>query len=207
MKIGILSLVAVVLSWSTPAVGQQGSAKTRTKPVMYKCVDANGKTHYSDKTRPDCNGGLEMSRSGRVLEKPPQEKTPAGDSKVLALKSSNRAEQERVDRALMATYTTEGEIETARDRSLAIPLQGIKTTEARLGRAHNSMNDLKREADALASQKKPLPSTLTEEVELKQKEIAALESELAQRRTNAEDIRARFNRDQARFRELRAGVQ
>jgi hypothetical protein len=174
------------------------------RPVMFKCVDAKGKTYYSDKMLPNCAKGTELTSSGRVIEKPPV-KVAAVDPKAAELKPAVSADQERRDRALMATYTTEEEIDAARERTLALPMQGIKTAEARLARANSNLGELKKEAEALTAKNKPLPTQLSDDLAMREREVAMLESELAQRRTNVDEIRARYESDKVRFHELKDG--
>jgi len=127
---------------------------------MYKCVDAAGKVYYSDKVNPDCGQGTELNRQGVVIKKKdpakpgqPAKSEPAKNEPTAAATKA-AMEQERRDRALMATYTTEQEIDAARDRSLAIPAQGTKTVEAKLEKANNQLGELKKQADTLAAAKK-----------------------------------------------------
>ena len=103
----------------------------------------------------------------------------------------------------MATYTTEEEIDASRDRSLAIPAQGMKTIESKLDKVDQQLTELKKQADALATQKKPLPAHLLEEVNASQKEVSGLEADLAQRKAQSDSIRAKFEADKQRFRELK----
>ena len=168
---------------------------------MYKCVDAAGKAYYSDKMNPDCAEGKELNKQGVEMKKNvtkpgvPAQADPAEPSK-------SAKEQERRDRALMATYTSEEEIDAARDRSLAIPAQGTKSTEAKLEKINEQLTDLKKQADTLATQKKPLPPRLLDDVAAAQKNIAVLEADLAQRKAQSEAIRAKFGADKQRFYEL-----
>lgn len=165
---------------------------------MYKCVDAKGKSYYSDKMNPDCAKGTELNRHGVVMPKREVDK-PAKPSP--APKSAN--EQARRDRALMATYTTEEEIDAARDRTLVIPLQGAKSIESKLEKANRQLTDLKDQADAIASQKKALPAHLLEDINGNQRKITALEASLEQRKSQSDAIRLRFEADKQRFRELK----
>ncbi len=193
------SLIVLAGLWAVasvlPAQAQTAGAR------MYKCVDAQGKAYYSDKMNPDCAQGSELNRQGVVMQKPEAAKPvkPAGGQ--AAPRSSQ--DQKRRDRALMATYTTEAEIDAARERSLTIPLQGEKTIESKLEKANRQLTDLKTQADGLASQKKPLPASLLEEINGQQKKIAALEADLAQRKSQSGAIRSRFETDKQRFRELK----
>jgi chromosome segregation ATPase len=163
---------------------------------MYKCVDRAGNVYYSDKMNPDCAQGTELNRQGVTVKKKEIAKSPQPE----APKSS--AESERRDRSLLATYTTEEEIDAARDRTLAIPLQGTKTAENKLEKIQTQLGELKTQADALATQKKPLPASLLEEVNANQKKISVLEADLAQRKAQLNSIRARYESDKQRFREL-----
>lgn len=181
-----------------PAQAQDKGAR------MYKCVDAAGKVYYSDKINPDCGQGTELNRQGVEMKKKDAAKPgqPA-KSEPAATTAKAAMEQERRDRALMATYTTEQEIDAARDRSLAIPVQGTKAIETKLEKANKHLSELKSQADTLASQKKPLPAHLLEDVSTSQKEIAGLEAELVKRKSQSDAISAKFEADKKRFRELK----
>lgn len=197
----ITCLIAGALA--LPAQAQQGNTR------MYKCIDSAGKVYYSDKMNPDCGQSSELNRQGVVMKKKEVAK-PAQPPKAdpVAATSKNAKEQERRDRALMATYTTEEEIDATRDRSLAIPAQGMKTVESKLDKVNRQLTELKKQADALATQKKPLPAHLLEDVNASQKEVTGLEADLAQRKAQSDSIRARFEADKQRFRELKgAGPQ
>ena len=170
---------------------------------MYKCVDAAGKAYYSDKLNPDCGQGKELNKQGVEMKKKEVTKPGVPAKGDPAEPSKTAKEQERRDRALMATYTSEEEIDAARDRSLAIPAQGTKTVEAKLDKVNQQLTELKKQADALAAQKKPLPAHLLDDVSASQKEIAALEADRAQRKVQSDSIRARYEADKLRFRQLK----
>jgi len=194
----LLSLT-IATALAVPALAQQKPTPGDSGPVMYKCVDGRGKIYYSDQFTPECGQTQEMNRQGRILKKHETAK-PAADGTGGAKDS---AERQRHDRALMATYTSEEEIEVARDRSLTIPLQAVKTAENRLEKANDQLFDLKSQADRLAGQQKAIPPNLLEEIGVKQKEISALEAELQQKKGYAESVRAKYEADKLRYRELK----
>ena len=170
---------------------------------MYKCIDTAGNVYYSDKMNPDCNQGSELNRQGVVMKKKDIPKAaPTSKPESVATTLKHAEDQERRDRALMATYTSEEEIDAARDRSLAVPAQGIKLIESKLEKANRQLMELKNQADALAAQKKPLPTPLLEEVSVNQKIISGLEADLVQRKAQSDSIRAKFDADRLRFRQL-----
>ena len=187
-------LIAAALA--LPVQAQQAGVR------MYKCVDAAGKAYYSDKVNPDCGQGVEMNRQGVVMKKKEIAKPGQSPNEIVAAVKSTR-EQERRDRALMATYTSEEEIDAARDRSLSLPVQGTKAIETKLDKVNRQLTELKKQADVLATQKKKLPAHLLEDVNASQKEVSALEADLAQRKAQSDSIRARYEADKQRFRELK----
>ncbi len=202
MKPIIVLTCLIATMVALPAQAQQAAGGMR----MYKCVDGAGKVYYSDKLNPDCGQGTELNRHGVIMKKkeivkPAQNGQPV-KTDVVAMAKTTR-EQERPDRALMATYTTEEEIDAARDRSLALPAQGTKAIENKLDKVNLQLTELKKQADTLATQKKPLPPHLLEDVSGSQKEIASLEAELAQRKVQSDSIRAKYDSDKLRFRELK----
>lgn len=191
--------VLLAASLALPVFAQQKQPSTR----MYKCVDEAGKVYYSDSPRADCNKGVEMNRQGVVLKKPGDKAAAAAKAAKDDPKKIVPASSERRDRALMATYMTEEDIDAARDRSLMIPLQSVKASEAKLEKVNTDLLDLKQQADDLAAKQKALPPDLLEEVHAKQGQITALETELAQKKANAESIRVRYEADKQRYRELK----
>ena len=192
--------IAVLACLIAAALALPGQAQ---QVRMYKCIDAAGKVYYSDKLNADCSQSTELNRQGVVMKK--KEVTKPGQPKAdpVAATPKSSKEQERRDRALMATYITEEEIDAARDRSLAIPAQRTQTVEAKLEKVNLRLTELKKQADALATQQKPLPAHLLEEVTATQTAVAALEADLAQRKAQSDSIRIRFEADKVRFRELK----
>ena len=199
MKPMIVLTCLIAAALAVPAQAQQGNAR------VYKCIDAAGKAYYSDKMNPDCGQASELNSQGVVMPKKKEVAKPGQPSKADPAQASPKEskEQERRERALMATYTTEEEIDAARDRSLALTAQGIKTIESKLEKANQQLTELKKQADALAAQKKKLPAQLLEDVNVAQKKISEFEADLAQRKAQSDGIRVKFESDKKRFRELK----
>ena len=196
-----LSIIACVMA---ALLAQQAHAQDKNVR-MYKCVDTDGKVYYSDKLNPDCAKRTEMNRQGVVVEKKELPKT--GQPTKMNAPTKTSLEMERRDKALLASYTNEEEIDAARDRTLVTPIQGMKTIEAKLEKANLHLSELKKQADALASQQKKLPDRLLEDVNASQKEIANLEGDLAQRKAQSDSIRLKYEGEKKRFRELKGFEQ
>ncbi len=198
-----MKLLTVVTCLTSAVLALPALAAEQSAVRTFKCVDAAGKVYYSDKPPPDCGQGVELNRQGVVVKKKevPKPGQPPKADVVAVVKTTQ--EQERRDRALLATYTSEEEIDAARDRSLALRMQGTKGMQTKLDKFNNQLSELKKQADVLATQKKPLPPHLLEEVSASQKEIAGLEAELAQKKLQADSINAKYDADKLRFRELK----
>jgi len=201
--IGSLVSLTIAAALAVPALAQP---KPKTSPIMYKCVDSRGQIYYSDQVTPECGQTQEMNRQGRILKKDETTKPGAAAKPAAAgtVKPKEASESQRRDRALTATYSSEEEIDLARDRSLVIPLQAIKTSENRLAKVDKQLFELKSQADRLAGQQKAIPPQLLEEIDVKQKAVSALEAEVQQKKDYAESVRARYEADKLRYRELKA---
>jgi len=207
--IHLLVSLTIAVALSVPATAQNKPKPGGTGPIMYKCVDGRGMVYYSDKLTPECNQVEEMNRQGRVVKKHETAK-PDVAAKTAADQqggAKDATERRRRDRALIATYTSEGEIDLARDQSLVIPLQASKTVENRLAKANAQLFDLKTQANRLAEQQRAIPPHLLEEIDAKQTEVSAIEAELQQRKKYADALRAKYEADKLRYRELKTVVK
>lgn len=208
LKVCMSMLLVAALAGQAWAQQQPKPRKPAGKPgstvTMHKCVDANGKVYYSDKITPDCERSSELSRHGLTVAPKPDSTSP-GSQKPGAAPTAQSLADERRDKALVATYTTEQEIDLARDRNLQTPLQALKVAETRLGKLDKELEGLQKQADGFTSKNKAVPSHLTEEINTKQAARSSLQAELAQKRGQADQIRAKFEADKQRFRELKSG--
>ena len=176
---------------------------------MYKWVDAQGNVHYTDTPPPESagQGNSEVKKSGTVVKR--TESTEEREKRLAAEAAEKErkkaaAEQARKDRALLATYTSEQEIDLARDRVLEHHNLIIKSAEARLKQLEPGSKELENKVKAAAKGGKPAPEHLQQQYDAKRAEV-----EEAQRviKTNQEakiKVRERYEAEKLRFRELTA---
>lgn len=118
--------------------------------AAYKCVDEKGRTRIGDTPPEQCSNVVmfEVSRSGAILRRiepsltPEQVKARADEAerKKEADKAAN--EQKRKDLALLATYSTESEFDTVRERTIE-PLRGrIKNANDRMAAIEKRLGEL-----------------------------------------------------------------
>lgn len=204
----MVSIIVLAFAFIQPVVAQQKTGK------MLKCVDEKGRTHYYDGTPPpECKGTTtELSTKGVVLKKgesalSPEEQKAKEEEKAREMARTQEEkqklrDQQRKDKALLDTYANEKEIDQARDRSLQQANLAIKNAEERLNSARTKHDGLRKQADSLAKEKKPVPDLLKGDLESAEKEVKRLEAEIAQKQKETEVIKTRYAADKQRYLEL-----
>lgn len=201
------------MKWILIALSASLLALPATAASLKKCVDEKGGTHYYDKNPPAaCKDQevTEMNTRGvvkKTISPPPSEQeVKAREEEATRKKEEEKrlATQQRRDTALLQTYTTEKEIDLARDRNLQAADAAIKGIEPRLNAAQARLDQRTKQAENFTKQGKPLPDWLVEETAVSEKEVARLNAEMAAKQKERDEIQARFEADKERFRELRA---
>ena len=177
---------------------------------MYKWTDDKGIVHYSDQMPQDAvnKGATVFDKQGRPLKKidaaPTQEEMRAKEAEEERMKSSNRLTQERArkDQALLQSYTSEQEIDFARNRA-------ISTVDSQLKSAESYSTDLRRRQTEIEKQKvalagKPVPPALENELVSLSNELGRQDGLIAQKRDEVASINARYDNDKKRWQEINA---
>jgi hypothetical protein len=176
---------------------------------MYKWVDAQGNVHYTDTLPPAAasQGNAELSKTGNVVKKTEsaeeRQKRLAAEA-AAAERKKIAAEQARKDRALLATYTTEQEIDLARGRALEHHNLIIKSAEARLKQLQPSAQDLERKIKAVSKDGKPAPAHLQQQYDAKRAEVEEAQRTIKANKEAMVKVNERFDAEKLRFRELTA---
>ena len=178
---------------------------------LYSWVDEQGKTHYGNTVPPQYaqQGNAELNQRGVVVKKTDAALTPeqrkAKEEELVQQKAEEqkKLEQKRRDKALVNTYTTEKEIDLVRDRNLQQGELQLQSMELRAKQVQPRLDQARKRAQGLAAKKRPLPPDLQQEIEEAEKELQRMQEMIKQRRMEMDAIRARFEDDKKRFRELR----
>jgi hypothetical protein len=192
-----LCLVALAVA---PAAAQQPQR-------MYKCVDAKGKTYYTQIPPPECLGRdtQELNKAG-ILKKSERKPSPAeirareeADKKKMEEGEKAREERRRAQ-ALLATYPSEKDIEEARSRALKEAEAAIVETEKRVANAHKRKKELESEKEFFA--KKPLPAKLKQEISNNEIDIKNQTALLEAKKKEISTINAKYDDEKQRYAEL-----
>lgn len=190
---------ALLLALALPA-----TAKT------YCCTDKTGKRVCGDTFPEQCEDRAykEFGAKGSVrnVEAPlTAEQKAQREAEEAQKKEQLRlvAEQQRRDRALLNTYATEQDIDYQRDRALAENDKAAQELRNKLDAALKAKKRLDQELEFYA--KKPVPPALKAQIKENELDIQAKQAALDAKKGDADAIRAKFEDDRKRYRELNGG--
>jgi hypothetical protein len=196
-EVAAMAVAAALALAAAPAHAQQ----------LYKWTDEKGNVHYTDKA-PESRGGVVLDKQGRpvrTIEAPPtpeQAKARQAEAERQKSMAKDLENTARRDRALLASYTTESEIDLAKARASA-------TFETQIQSAQAYMSQLTRRKQDIDSRKarfgdKPIPPQLEAESAGADSEYAKNSDLVAQKRRELAAVVARYDADKARWRELKS---
>jgi hypothetical protein len=173
---------------------------------LFKWVDNNGTTHYGETIPPEYANKdavkLEKGRIEKREDKKANQKTAQKDPAA----EKARIEAERHDNALINTYSSEKEIDLARDRNLQQVEARTGSFTTLLKSAQDNDISLQKEAEGLTKQGRKIPKSLEEDLVEAKARIAKLQGDLDNSLKENEAVKARYEADKVRYRELKGIV-
>jgi len=185
------------------------AALAQPQTVTYRCTAKDGKKYYGSTIPRQCMGQPieQLNARGMVVKRMDAE----GDEKARAEKEVELArkreldtaakEESRRNRALLATYTSEKDIEEARRRSLAENQKTTLEVQLRIEGIKKDQVRLTKELEFYQGKNKP-PAKLLEELKNAEIDIKAQEDLLAAKKREITTINAKYDDDRKRYLEL-----
>ena len=176
--------------------------------AMYRWVDSNGRVHYGD-TLPSTyqkSGAAEMNKQGNVIKRTQSEAERKAEAEHLVEQKRIQEEEQKQaqqDRALTATYTTEAEIDLARDRALEHHKLAIKGAEIRAKAVESNLGELNARVVAIQKSGRPVAPNLKEQVAQATNERLELKRTILTNEEAMVKVRERYEADKERFRILK----
>ncbi|MDQ6618630.1 MAG: DUF4124 domain-containing protein [Pseudomonadota bacterium] len=176
--------------------------------ATYKWVDDKGVVHYTDKVPTEAinRGNVQLSKEGVPLRKldpaltPEQQRAKEQDDERKRIVAKQQEEVARRDRALLASYTSETEIDLARQRAIATVDTVLQSVAAYTERINRRKTELQ---DKMSTYKnRPVPVVLEREYESLNQELDRQHEVVAMKRKEAATIGAKYDADKVRWREL-----
>jgi len=176
----------------------------------YKWVDDKGITHYGDAVPPEYSkqGRSELNSQGVELRQLPRQLTPA-EADVAQKKAAAEARRKQHDSFLLTTYSNVSDIERLRDERLALIDGQMDIARGSMESNAQRLKDVEQRLQGFAPYSsapnaRRIPDQLAREAVRTLKERDQLRDGLKAREKEKAELRAQFNEDIARYKELTA---
>jgi hypothetical protein len=201
MRVATL-LLAAGIALSTSAAAQS-----------FRCVGKDGKKYYGQAMPPQCVGQPteQLNAQGMVIkridaQKSAQERAQKEAEEVERKKREIISKEEgRRNRALLATYTSEKDIDEARARALKENEAAVKDIERRIVALKKREQDLTKELELYSGNNKP-PAKLEQDIKNTKFDIKTQQQLAATKQKEVDSINTRFDEDKKRYADLTKGA-
>jgi hypothetical protein len=194
------------------ALASAAAEAQKIESLTYRCIGKDKKTYYGQTMPPQCAGmPLEMlNRQGVVV----QRIDPQADAEKKVLKEAEEKkkreddaiakERQRREKALLATYISEGDIEAARKRALLDNEKAVQEIETRIAGLRKHQAGLAKEMEFYKGKNKP-PAKLDQDAKLADADLRAQEELREKKKKEVDAINAKYDEDKRRYIELTRG--
>ena len=183
----------------------------------YRCTSKDGHKYYGSTIPPQCYGRPveQLNNQGLVVKRiDPEGDEKAREEKAAALakqKEEEAASREdlRRGRALLATYTSERDIEDARRRALEDNESAVREVEGKIDALKKKREGYQRDIALYkdpANKKGEVPARLTADLKNSEIDLRAQEDLLAVKKKEVVVINAKYDEDKKRYQELTRGI-
>jgi len=205
-QLALLAAAALMIAPLAADAQQKGERFT------YRCTGKDGKKYYGSTIPTPCLGQPidQLNMRGMLVKRI----DPEGDEKArlekeaeekrLREEDATRKEALRRNRALLATYTSEKDIDAARRRALAENQKVVKEAEQRIEALKKRRAGYDKELEFYQGGSTP-PAKLQEDIRATEADLEATQGLLAAKRQQTEAINAKYDEDKRRYAELTRG--
>ncbi len=183
-------------------------AASPQKGTTYKWVDRNGITHYGDTVPPEyaSQARAELNRQGVPVREYPRQLSPAEAEEAQKV-AAEAARRRQHDSFLLTTYTRVSDIEQLRDERLALIDGQMDIARGSLAAANQRLGELQKRLGGFKPySERPtaprVPDIMVEEVVRALSDRRSMQETLDSREAEKTELRANFDSDIARYREL-----
>ncbi len=203
----ILLLVSAISLLSVPAFSQAAIKCWTNKEGVRECGNAIPPEYAQQGSETINNRGITVETKERALtreelakvrekEEAEQQRTAAEEEKL--------KKQAAADRVLLATFLSEEEIITARDRKLAVIDGNIEITNNTIDKLNDDLQTQRKKAANYERRGKTVPEGTLKEIASLERQISSKQEFIQNKEAEKEVIRAKYAKDLERFRELKA---
>lgn len=177
----------------------------------YRCVGKDGKRYYGSTVPSECYGRPveQLGGNGMVIKRI----DPQGEEKERLAKEAAEAKKRvedaaareslRRNRALLATYTSDKDIEDARARALADNAKAVREVEVRMEAIRQRQSGYEKELAGYKAAEAPVK--LRDDLRSAENDLKANEQLLEAKKRELEAINARYDDDRKRYQQITRG--
>ncbi len=202
-RIRSFTLLAAALALTPLLADAQGRS-------TFRCTGGDGKKYYGNTIPPQCYGRLveQLNTQGMVVKRI----DPDANDKDQEAKAAEKAAKEKYDaanretqrrnRALLATYTSEKDIEEQRGRALADNQKTVREIEQRVADLKKRRAGFDKELEFYQDKKgapAKVPPKLQEEIRQAEFDIKVQQESLETKKREVNTINAKYDDDRKRF--------
>ena len=175
----------------------------------YRCIGKDGKRYYGWVVPEECFGQPveQLSPQGMVVKR----FDPEGSAKERLAKEAAEAKKREEDaaarevarrnRALLATYTSEKDIDEARERALEDNKKATREVEDRIAEIRKRQAGYEKELEFYSGKNQP-PAKLTDDIRSAESDLKAQQDLLDAKKREVSGINARYDEDKKRYGDL-----
>ena len=187
-------------------------APVAAEAQSYRCTGKDGKKYYGQSIPPACLGmpveqlnaqGMVTKRYDAAASAAEREKKAAEEDERKKREATTKEEGRR-NRALLATYTSEKDIDEARARALKENEAAVQDIDRRIAPLKKHQDELKKELDFFQGKNKP-PVKLSADIRNSEFDIKTQEDLMAAKKKEVALINSRYDDDKKRYGELTKG--
>lgn len=176
---------------------------------MFRCTGKDGKKYYGQTVPPQCAGQPleQLNKQGSVIRRIEGQQTDEqraareAEAKKKRDEAEATKEESRRNRALLATYTSEKDIDEARGRALKDNQLALKEVETRIGKINQRQDQLTKDLEFYKGKNKP-PAKLLDDIKNTEIDLAAQQNLLGAKKKEVETINGKYDDDKKRYMEL-----
>lgn len=187
--------------------------------TLYKWIDENGEVRYSDRLPPNQvkhkrevlnEQGVVIETRERAMteeERAAIEEAKQAEEARLAEEKRKKAEQDKHDRVLLLTFSSEEEMMSVRDNRIDVIDSVIRLIRNSIATTEERLTKLENTADTLyLSKGKEVPGGLAQNIEFFTRKIANRQEQLRLKEAEKQKIDDQFDADIERYRWLKSGT-
>lgn len=177
-----------------------------------RCVGKDGKKYFGQTLPPQCVGQAAeyLDKSGNVIRRTEatltqeQRLAKEADEKKKAEAAAVAKDEARRNRALLETYSSEKDIDLARQRALKDNEAAVKEIEARVAKIGQRGKELQKEMEFYQGKNKP-PAKLAADIKNNEIDLKSQTELLAAKKKEVDSINTKYDEDKKRLIALTKG--